>query len=63
MRHVLFTDVSEARAGEEVTLYYNPHNTPLVGRSRIWLTVSPRRPMAPSQLGSAAALQGAWLRQ
>ena len=59
MRHVLFTEVSEARAGEEVTLYYNPRNTPLVGSSCIWLTVSSHRPLAPGQLGSSAALQGA----
>ncbi|GAB4820993.1 hypothetical protein N2152v2_008039, partial [Parachlorella kessleri] len=37
MRHVLFTDPVEIRAGEEVDIYYNPNNTLLAGSGQVFL--------------------------
>jgi len=37
VRHVLFTEPEVLQAGEEVTVYYNPEDTPLNGKSHIYL--------------------------
>ena len=37
VRHVLFTEPEIVTAGKEVTVYYNPRDTILAGRQRIWL--------------------------
>jgi len=37
VRHVLFTEPEVVTAGQDVTLFYNPRDTPLNGRQRIFL--------------------------
>ncbi|EFJ40335.1 hypothetical protein VOLCADRAFT_99865 [Volvox carteri f. nagariensis] len=37
VRHVLFTDPEVVTAGSEVTVFYNPRDTPLNGRQQIYL--------------------------
>jgi hypothetical protein len=38
MRHVLFTEPADVQAGGQVTLYYNPADTPLSGAQQVFLT-------------------------
>lgn len=40
MKHVLFTEPAEIQAGQEVTIYYNPEDTPLSGTQEVYLSVS-----------------------
>jgi hypothetical protein len=42
MKHVLFTEPAEIEAGQNVTIYYSPQDTPLSGTQEVYLTVSPR---------------------
>ena len=37
VRHVLYTVPEVVEAGEEVTIYYNPRDTPLNGRQQLYL--------------------------
>lgn len=52
VRHVLFTEPEIVKAGEEVTIWYNPENTNLTGRNQIFLQCgfnrwSHRSPVGP----------------
>ena len=40
MKHVLFTEPADIAAGRDVTIYYNPADTPLSGAQEVYLTVS-----------------------
>lgn len=40
MKHVLFTEPAMIQAGQDVTIYYNPQDTPLKGSEQVYLTVS-----------------------
>ena len=35
--HVFYTEPAEPRAGESVRVFYNPNNTVLHGRERVWM--------------------------
>lgn len=35
-RHIVYTDPVDVKAGEEVTVYYNPSNTVLNGKPEVW---------------------------
>ena len=37
VRHVLYTEPEVVTAGKEVEIFYNPRDTPLNGRQRIFL--------------------------
>ncbi|KAG1673855.1 hypothetical protein FOA52_012880 [Chlamydomonas sp. UWO 241] len=37
VRHVLYTEPEVVTAGQDVTVYYNPAETPLAGRSKVYL--------------------------
>ncbi|CAL8465412.1 g4948 [Coccomyxa elongata] len=38
MKHVLFTEPAMIQAGQDVTIYYNPQDTPLKGGEEVYLT-------------------------
>ena len=46
MKHVLFTEPADIAAGQDVTIYYNPQDTPLSGTQDVYLTVSAACPPA-----------------
>ncbi len=50
MKHVLFTEPAEIQAGQDVTIYYNPQDTPLSGCAEVYLSVSaPSRALSSLQ--------------
>lgn len=51
MRHVLFTEPEVVQAGKPVTIHYNPDNTSLAGRDRVWLSGSYNRWKHPKTYG------------
>ncbi|GFP91981.1 soluble starch synthase 3 chloroplastic/amyloplastic [Phtheirospermum japonicum] len=62
-KHIVYTDPLDIKAGSTVTLFYNPANTVLNGKSEIWLRCSfnrwthrlgplPPQKMAPAENGS-----------
>ncbi|PIN08580.1 Starch synthase [Handroanthus impetiginosus] len=62
-KHIVYTDPLDVRAGSTVTLFYNPANTVLNGKSEVWLRCSfnrwthrfgplPPQKMIPAENGS-----------
>ncbi len=56
LKHVLFTEPADLKAGQEVTLYYSPLTTNLAGRRSIYVTGGP--PRLPGAAGAALGLLG-----
>ena len=42
MKHVLFTEPADIQAGGQVSIYYNPADTPLSGTQQVFLTARTR---------------------
>ncbi|KAK9681555.1 hypothetical protein RND81_10G010600 [Saponaria officinalis] len=62
-RHIVYTDPVDVKAGEDVTVYYNPSNTVLNGKPEVWFRGSfnrwthrrgplPPQKMLPAENGS-----------
>ena len=64
MKHVLFTEPADIAAGRDVTIYYNPQDTPLSGTQDVYLTVSAPwpTPVTPASLACRGTLVTACLR-
>ncbi len=51
IRHVLYTEPKEVTAGGEITMFYNPRDTPLNGRQRIFIQGGWNRWSHPRKFG------------
>ena len=70
--HVFYTEPAEPRAGESVRVFYNPNNTVLHGRERVWMRGSFNRwthrtgcwqpiQMEPAPNGTHLMAEGEWM--
>ncbi|KAH9608168.1 hypothetical protein KSS87_022909 [Heliosperma pusillum] len=55
-RHIVYTDPVDIKAGQDVTVYYNPCNTVLIGKPEVWFRGSFNRwthrrgPLSPQKM-------------